>query len=200
VSTPEKLERLGQRVEQERVSRGWGKEQAAREAGISSITWKRIEDGQPVQDMKRRAVEITLGWEYGSMDRVMEGREPVVMVGPLQRAEPPGAAFSRDREANRPLWEAVQGVYKFAELAREAGGAPEFIEDLYTAAIALLGSVSRRNEILARSDAPADVTELAVRRDAATAPHQDDIIDRAAYDPGYPMQADIDEQHKNDTP
>ncbi|MFE5309753.1 hypothetical protein [Isoptericola sp. NPDC056605] len=37
-------------VERERIARGWGKEEAARQAGINSITWKRVEDGERVQD------------------------------------------------------------------------------------------------------------------------------------------------------
>lgn len=50
------LERVGEVVAQRRTEFGWGKEQAAREAGISSITWKRVEDGLPVQDAKLASV------------------------------------------------------------------------------------------------------------------------------------------------
>ena len=49
----EQLERLARRVERARLGQGWSKEKAAREAGISSITWKRVEDGLGVQDVKR---------------------------------------------------------------------------------------------------------------------------------------------------
>ena len=59
---PEQLERLGQRVERARLSHGWSKEQAAREARISSITWKRVEDGLGVQDVKRAKVLEVSGW------------------------------------------------------------------------------------------------------------------------------------------
>ena len=58
---PEQLERLGSRVERARLARGWSKEQAAREARISSITWKRVEDGLGVQDVKRARVLEVLG-------------------------------------------------------------------------------------------------------------------------------------------
>ena len=57
----EQLKRLGQRVERARLSHGWSKEQAAREARISSITWKRVEDGLGVQDVKRAQVLDVLG-------------------------------------------------------------------------------------------------------------------------------------------
>lgn len=62
--TEEERRELGQRVEAARLARGWGKERAAREAEISAITWKRIEDGLTVQDAKLAkalaAVEIDL--------------------------------------------------------------------------------------------------------------------------------------------
>ena len=58
---PEHLAPLGHRVERARLARGWSKEQAAREARISSITWKRVEDGLGVQDVKRAQVLDVLG-------------------------------------------------------------------------------------------------------------------------------------------
>ena len=61
VMNPEQLERLGRRVARARLARGWSKEQAAREARISSITWKRVEDGLGVQDVKRARVLEVLG-------------------------------------------------------------------------------------------------------------------------------------------
>lgn len=55
------LEELGRRVKAARLRRGWSKERAAREADISAITWKRVEDGLGVQDAKRAAILDTLG-------------------------------------------------------------------------------------------------------------------------------------------
>ena len=52
---------LGLRIRKARLARRWGKEQAAREAGISSITWKRVEDGFGVQEHKLAAVMGSLG-------------------------------------------------------------------------------------------------------------------------------------------
>lgn len=65
---------LGMRVQQARLERGWSKEQASREAGISSITWKRVEDGLGVQDHKRYAVLRALGLDA-------QGRRPVTPPG-----------------------------------------------------------------------------------------------------------------------
>ncbi len=52
---------LAIRIRKARLARRWGKEQAAREAGISSITWKRVEDGLGVQEHKLAAVMGALG-------------------------------------------------------------------------------------------------------------------------------------------
>lgn len=50
------LDELGRRVQAARLDRRWGKEHAARQAGLSSITWKRVEDGHRVQDFSLKAV------------------------------------------------------------------------------------------------------------------------------------------------
>jgi len=47
---------LGVRVKKARIAARMGKEAAARKAGISAITWKRVEDGLRVQDVKLAAV------------------------------------------------------------------------------------------------------------------------------------------------
>jgi transcriptional regulator with XRE-family HTH domain len=57
---------LADAVRQARLDRGWSKEEAARRAGISSITWKRVEDGLPVQDVKRRVIEALLFHELSA--------------------------------------------------------------------------------------------------------------------------------------
>jgi DNA-binding XRE family transcriptional regulator len=46
---------IAERVRRARVEKGWSKEEAARKAGISAITWKRIEDGLNVHDGKLSA-------------------------------------------------------------------------------------------------------------------------------------------------
>lgn len=71
--TPQELAVIGHAVAAARVQRTWGKEEAARAAEISSITWKRVEDGHRVQDIKLRAVERALGWPYGSLTKIGRG-------------------------------------------------------------------------------------------------------------------------------
>lgn len=52
---PKSSPSLAERVAAARTKKGWSKEEAARNAGISSITWKRIEDGLRVHDSKLAA-------------------------------------------------------------------------------------------------------------------------------------------------
>lgn len=55
------LARIGADVRRARTRRGLGKTPAARLAGISPITWTRVEDGRPVRDAKLAAVLDVVG-------------------------------------------------------------------------------------------------------------------------------------------
>src|SRR4051812_10330447 len=55
--------RIGLEVASARTRRGWGKEKASREAGVSAITWKKVEDGKPVHDATLAVVLATVGYE-----------------------------------------------------------------------------------------------------------------------------------------
>ena len=61
VGVIEHLRQLGARVQAARVDKRWSVETAARRAEISRTTWKRVEDGDGVQDVKRAAVLDVLG-------------------------------------------------------------------------------------------------------------------------------------------
>lgn len=70
-----------------RLSRGWSKEEAARIAGISSITWKRIEDGLSVQ-------EASLAKAFRAIDdfgvetaKYVSASGPTIDVGALSDSE-----------------------------------------------------------------------------------------------------------------
>ena len=52
---------LGQRVAAARIRMGLGKEGAARDAHVSSITWKKVEDGKSVLDVNLAAVLRVVG-------------------------------------------------------------------------------------------------------------------------------------------
>lgn len=55
------IDELAKAVHEARLARGWSVEEAARRAGINRVTYKRIEDALPVQDVKRRTVETLFG-------------------------------------------------------------------------------------------------------------------------------------------
>lgn len=69
----EKLSELAALAKSARLAKKWSKERAAREADVSSITYKRVEDGLPVQDAKRAAVATALG-----IDLVFDGGGVVI--------------------------------------------------------------------------------------------------------------------------
>ena len=88
----EELARIAKAVEQRRLALKWSKDEAARQAEISRITWRRIEDGLPVQDAKLAAAEDALGMEPGSLDSVRAGGKPLFrQTAPVAAAVDPSA-------------------------------------------------------------------------------------------------------------
>ncbi|PVA72310.1 XRE family transcriptional regulator [Mycobacteroides abscessus] len=71
--------KIAAQVTAARIERGWGKEEAARRAGISSITWKRVEDGLAVHETKLRAIEAALGWRESTMSATAQGATPATI-------------------------------------------------------------------------------------------------------------------------
>lgn len=66
VYTEEQRQRIGRAVLQKRTRDGLTKEDAAERAGINSITWKRVEDGESVRDSSLGKVLSMLGLEAES--------------------------------------------------------------------------------------------------------------------------------------
>lgn len=67
---------LAKRVTRARLNAGWSKEEAARRAGISPITLRRIEDALPVQDLKAAAaMAMVREAERPASERLQEERE-----------------------------------------------------------------------------------------------------------------------------
>ncbi|MZE79612.1 hypothetical protein [Streptomyces xinghaiensis] len=77
------LDRLAERATRRRLELGLGVEPAARSAGISKDTWKRVERGARVRDTSYAHMERALGWAPGSCRLVLSGGEPV----PVERAK-----------------------------------------------------------------------------------------------------------------
>lgn len=129
---------IGEAVTAARVERGWGKEEAARHAGISSITWKRVEDGLRVQDIKLRSIELALHWGAGSMQRIARGR-PVVVTDPddIEQIRTRGWADHTDRA----IWDGLSASVQYAKDCEARGAHRQLVTDFIGDAVALLNDV-----------------------------------------------------------
>ncbi|MFE9432414.1 helix-turn-helix domain-containing protein [Streptomyces sp. NPDC006640] len=73
------LERLAHLVRQRRLELKLGIEPAARLAGMSKDTWKKVEAArEDVRATSYTGIERALQWAPGSCTRVIEGGEPVI--------------------------------------------------------------------------------------------------------------------------
>lgn len=93
----EDLSDLAAQAKAARLAKKWSKERAAREADVSSITYKRVEDGLPVQDAKRAAVVAALGIDFLFGDGGVELVGPSSVSGDSQ-SEPEFEFLTRVRE------------------------------------------------------------------------------------------------------
>lgn len=59
----EQRQQVARAVKARRLDRGWSVASAARRAEIDRVTWQRVEDARPVQDVKLRQVQTLLGIE-----------------------------------------------------------------------------------------------------------------------------------------
>jgi hypothetical protein len=72
------LERLGQLVQTRRGELKLGVEPAAKLAGISKDTWKRVEAGLKVWDRSFAGIEAALQWAPGSCRLITDGGDPII--------------------------------------------------------------------------------------------------------------------------
>lgn len=74
------LERLAKLVYERRVHLGLGVTPAAKLAGMSKDTWKKVEDArEDVRATSYSGIERALRWAPGSCLRILDGGEPVVI-------------------------------------------------------------------------------------------------------------------------
>lgn len=109
------------------MRKGWGKEEAARTAKMSSITWSRVENALPVRDDRLGAIEHALGWEPDTASKIMAGLDPAaaavwndVPVGPSDEgaeyvAHPGPGAESIPPDTARELLEEIRRVARDVE-------------------------------------------------------------------------------------
>jgi len=67
---------LGDAVAAERKLRGLSVARAAALAGMSHVTWARIENGDRVQDAKLGGIDRTFQWPVGMAARILDGEQP----------------------------------------------------------------------------------------------------------------------------
>lgn len=99
MGTPD-LDRLAGRVQQRRTELRLGIEPAAKLAGISKDTWKRVEAGLNVRATSYTGIETALQWAIGSCQRILDGEDPIINepIGPdsdTRIAQIPKSALER---------------------------------------------------------------------------------------------------------
>jgi len=68
------LAALGARVRSERLHLRLSIDDAAERAGMSPVTWGRVEKGLPVRSLSYAGIESVVGWARGSIDRYLLDR------------------------------------------------------------------------------------------------------------------------------
>ena len=124
------LDRLAQRVRAHRMELYPSRLAAARAAGISKDTWKRVETGQLVQEAKYVQIDRALGWATGSCVLVAEGGEPV--LGDQANAGAPAAqltSFSAE-DVRKAVFEAARSKLPMAPIGDLDDYADELVEVL----------------------------------------------------------------------
>lgn len=74
------IKRLAALVTQCRAARGWSKEKAAAEAGLSYTTYTRVEEGERVQATSYMKLERGLGIAPGACRAVLDGAELLTLA------------------------------------------------------------------------------------------------------------------------
>jgi hypothetical protein len=98
MGTAADLKRLGRFVSTRRAQLGISKDEAARRAKMSNVTWKRIQDGLPVRDTTYGKVDPVLMWAPGTCLAIANGstQEPLLSetVGEVRVTQLPDAEAS----------------------------------------------------------------------------------------------------------
>jgi transcriptional regulator with XRE-family HTH domain len=80
--------RVGQRVRDRRENLGLKQEELAARADVGTATIRLIENAGRERYQRRtlRALSLALGWTADSIQRIAEGKQPVVMAAPTDQA------------------------------------------------------------------------------------------------------------------
>lgn len=91
------MHRLAQLVQDRRSSLRLSKDKAAELAGMSPVTWTRVEDGLTVRALTYAGVEAVLGWPARGIKRYLKDGDEAPLRGDLPASEP---GESVDRSAD----------------------------------------------------------------------------------------------------
>lgn len=104
------LERLAHLVRQRRLELGLGIEPAARLAGMSKDTWKKVEAARDdLRATSYTGIERALRWAPGSCTRVLEGGEPVPVAASSAGGDA-GIAVIPKEELRRQVGDSVNSA------------------------------------------------------------------------------------------
>lgn len=101
---------LATTVRKRRTELGLGIEPAAKLAGISKDTWKRVEAGLGVRDTTYAAVDRALQWASGGCATVLKGGDALAVEAVREEGEVVQIARIPKRELERVFGDAVQSA------------------------------------------------------------------------------------------
>ena len=104
------LDRLATAVQTRRTELRLGVEPAAKLAGISKDTWKRVEAGLKVRDTTYTAIDRALQWAAGGCVAVLAGGDPVTSEPMEEGGEVVQISRIPKRELERVFGDAVQSA------------------------------------------------------------------------------------------
>lgn len=123
--------RLAKRVKAHRMELYPSRLEAAKAAGISKDTWRRVEEGMAVQEAKLAKVDRALGWTVGSCVAIAEGGEPVLADRRDGQDDPasPAAPLGAD-DLRRAAFEAARAKLPTASIGDLDAFSDELVEVL----------------------------------------------------------------------
>lgn len=167
---PAAWRRLSETIRAHRTRKGWSQAELAQHAGISTKSALTAESGKPPTRMPPSMARIAeaLGWADGSIDRILDGGDPITAIsslppstsqGPLLTITgPPGTGKSETvaaaiEEARRKghtilvtsskpgsAFAAMRGASELSRICAELGADSELVADFDAAAETLLAS------------------------------------------------------------
>lgn len=104
------LQRLARLVEQRRTALGWSKDKAAREAGMTHVTYGRIEQGSSVQANTYKKLEGAFAFRPGACRGVLDGAMSITLTDGTELIEGAQIAHTLTPELEQDVQQAITNV------------------------------------------------------------------------------------------